>query len=78
MKVEIKYCTSWGYEPKAASLADELKSKYGDDLEAADLVPSSGGAFEVSLDGDLIYSKLKTGRFPVVKEVTDAIDAIMK
>ena len=51
-----------------------MKDKYGDGLEVADLVPSSGGAFEVSLDGDLIYSKLKTGSFPELKEVTDAID----
>ena len=43
-------------------------------MEAVDIVPSSGGAFEVSLDGDLIYSKLKTGRFPEPEEVTDAID----
>ena len=51
-----------------------MKGKYGDDLEAADLVASSGGAFEVSLDGELIYSKLKTGSFPEDKEITDAID----
>ncbi len=74
MKVEIKYCTSWGYEPKAASLAETLIGKYGDDLEAVDIVPSSGGAFEVSLDGDLIYSKLKTGSFPETEDITGAID----
>jgi hypothetical protein len=28
----------------------------------------------VSLDGDLIYSKLKTGRFPEEEEITGAID----
>ncbi len=27
-----------------------------------DLVPASGGRFEVSLDGDLLYSKAGTGR----------------
>ncbi len=53
-----------------------MEEKY-DDLEAVDQVPSSGGAFEISLDGDLIYSKLKTGRFPETEEVTDAIDATL-
>ncbi len=57
-------------------MAEILKGKY-DDLEAIDQVPSSGGAFEISLDGDLIYSKLKTGRFPETDEVTDAIDATL-
>jgi selenoprotein W-related protein len=28
------------------------------------LVPSSGGCFELSIDGELVYSKLKTGQFP--------------
>ncbi|MCA9247599.1 MAG: Rdx family protein [Planctomycetales bacterium] len=28
------------------------------------LVPSSGGRFEIELDGELIYSKLETGSFP--------------
>lgn len=55
-------------------MAELLKSKYKGKLEGVDLVPSSGGAFEVSVDGDLIYSKLKTGRFPEEKEITDAID----
>jgi len=50
-----------------------LKGKYKD-LNDVELVPSSGGAFEVSLDGKLIYSKLKSGRFPEDKELTEAVD----
>ena len=34
-----------------------------------ELVKSSGGVFEISLDGDLVYSKKATGRFPAWKEV---------
>ncbi len=29
-----------------------------------ELEPSSGGCFELTLDGDLVYSKLETGEFP--------------
>jgi len=28
------------------------------------LIPSSGGAFEVVVDGQQVYSKLETGSFP--------------
>jgi len=28
------------------------------------LIPSSGGCFELSVNGELLYSKLKTGKFP--------------
>jgi len=56
-------------------LADALKQKYGAAVKKVNLVPSSGGAFEVSLNGTLLYSKLETGRFPTPEQVTTAIDA---
>lgn len=33
------------------------------------LVPSKGGVFEVSVDGDLVYSKKATGRHPSYDEI---------
>ena len=39
------------------------------------LVESSGGAFEVSVDGHLLYSKLKTGRHAEPEEVVELIRA---
>jgi selT/selW/selH-like putative selenoprotein len=41
------------------------------ELAAADveLVESSGGVFEVSGDGKLLFSKKKLGRFPTDEEV---------
>ena len=33
-------------------------------IESVELVPDKGGCFELSLNGDLVYSKLKTGEFP--------------
>ena len=32
------------------------------------------GAFEVELDGTLIYSKLQTGRMPTEKEILNALE----
>ena len=34
------------------------------EIRALTLVPSSGGAFEVTVNGQKIYSKLQTGKFP--------------
>ena len=39
------------------------------DTAEIDLVKSSGGVFEITLDGELVYSKKQTGRFPSWKEV---------
>lgn len=38
-------------------------------------MPSDGGRFEVTLDGELIYSKLATGRHPAEAEILDLVRA---
>jgi len=38
-----------------------LKKHYGIDIE---LIGSTGGVFEVMVDGKLVYSKKVTGEFP--------------
>ncbi len=37
------------------------------------LVPAGGGCFELTVDGELIYSKLQTGKFPDEKWALDAV-----
>ncbi|MGB9594777.1 MAG: SelT/SelW/SelH family protein [Candidatus Poribacteria bacterium] len=60
---------------RAAGLADIVSNKFGNKVDV-DLIPSSGGVFEVSLDGNLIYSKQKTGRFPNQQEIDDIMSKI--
>lgn len=47
-------------------MSDRFSRIDGAEIE---LVKSSGGVFEITLDGDLVYSKKATGRFPTWKEV---------
>jgi selenoprotein W-related protein len=42
------------------------------------LIPSGGGCFELSINGDLVYSKLKTGQFPDEKWAVDAVGKHVK
>jgi selenoprotein W-related protein len=46
---------------RAVSLAALLKKHCDNEVE---LIPSTGGVFEVVVDGVLVYSKKKTGEFP--------------
>jgi len=55
MRIVIEYCVVWNYQPRATGLAAELKQLYPD--AEIRLVPSSGGVFEVTADGNLIFSK---------------------
>lgn len=47
-------------------MADVIRDETGIEPE---LIRSSGGAFEVTLDGELIYSKLQTGSFPDQRQI---------
>ena len=39
------------------------------------MIPSSGGCFELSVDGDLLYSKLETGEFPDEEKMVQEVGA---
>jgi selT/selW/selH-like putative selenoprotein len=51
------------------SLAGELLGRWAPIMRAVDLVSGSGGRFEVTLDGELLFSKHATRRFPKPGEV---------
>jgi selenoprotein W-related protein len=43
-------------------------------VSALNLVPSGGGCFELTANGELLYSKLKTGQFPDEQSIVDLLD----
>jgi selenoprotein W-related protein len=57
-------------------LAERVLSLMKQKITSLELQPSSGGCFEVTVDGNLIYSKLETGEFPNEQSVTDQIQAL--
>jgi selT/selW/selH-like putative selenoprotein len=52
-------------------LAAEIKDRFGVETE---IQPGSKGSFEVSLDGKLLFSKLKEHRFPEADEIFSKVD----
>jgi selT/selW/selH-like putative selenoprotein len=59
---------------QAVGLAAELAERYGREKVDVQLLPGSVGAFEVTIDGERIHSKRKTGGFPRYGDVPMAID----
>ncbi len=51
------------------SLAGELLSRWAPIMRAVELQSGNNGRFEVTLDGELLFSKKATGRFPKPGEV---------
>jgi selenoprotein W-related protein len=41
------------------------------------LVPGSGGIFEVTLDGQVLFSKAQTGRFPNPNEIEEKLESLL-
>lgn len=60
------------------SLTTDLLKEFEGQISALELIPSDGGRFEVSVNGELIYSKLATGRHATTSEVIEAVRARVK
>ena len=55
-----------------------MLTAYKQKIRELKLIPAGGGCFELSVNGDLVYSKLKTGQFPDEKWVVDAVGKHIK
>ena len=72
-QVEIEYCTQCRWLLRAAWLAQELLTTFEADLSAVSLQPSTGGIFEVRLNGAVLFNRKAEGRFPESKELKQLI-----
>ena len=54
-------------------MTESILKAFKRDIETFTLLPSDGGRFEVTVNGDLVFSKLKEGRFPEFDEVQPKI-----
>ena len=50
-------------------MATKLLTTYKKKITSFELVPDGGGCFELSVNGKLVYSKLKSGAFPNEQEM---------
>jgi selenoprotein W-related protein len=75
-RLEIEFCQVCKFHGRAFWLARELYDQRPDLADELVLIPSSGGAFQVRYDGDVVWDYKATGRFPEPKEVREAVLAI--
>jgi selenoprotein W-related protein len=59
------------------SLVGELLKEYEHVIESVALIPSDEGRFEVDVNGNLVFSKLKLNRHPEAGEVVKIISKIV-
>ena len=54
-------------------MTEKLLDEFLIKIEAITLVPSSGGVYEVTIDGDLVYSKTETGEHAEYEQVAGPV-----
>jgi len=74
MKIKLEFCIVWNYTPRAVSTVEDILEKYGKEITSIDLIPGTGGVFELYLDEVLIYSKLETGRHTNEGEILELME----
>lgn len=57
------------------SLTAEVLKAYEFQIERLELIPSHGGVFEFSVDGEVLYSKKETRRHAYAGEVMELLRA---
>lgn len=77
-RITITYCAQCQWLLRAGWMAQELLSTFGSDLGEVTLRPGSGGIFQITCDGDLIWDRKRDGGFPdaaaLKQRVRDKID----
>lgn len=71
--ITINYCTQCRWMLRAAWMAQELLSTFDGEIAELTLKPGTGGIFEVTADGKLIWSRKAAGRFPDIKELKQRV-----
>lgn len=72
--IEITYCRLCGWGLRAGWMAQELLTTFAEELGSVTLSPdTTGGVFEVRLDGEMIWSRKDKGRFPDIKEIKQQV-----
>lgn len=66
-RITIHYCTLCNWMLRSAWLAQELLNSFSTDLLEVSLRPANGGIFEIWVDGELIWERVRDGGFPEAK-----------
>lgn len=77
-RIVILYCTQCQWLLRAGWMAQELLSTFSTDLGEVVLQPGTGGIFQITYDGELVWDRKRDGGFPEAKvlkqRVRDRLD----
>ncbi|XP_025897209.1 migration and invasion enhancer 1 [Nothoprocta perdicaria] len=71
VRIVVVYCEPCGFAAAYEELASAVRDEFPDVAVEHRLGPT--GAFEIEINGQLVFSKLENGGFPYEKDLLDAI-----
>ena len=54
-------------------MTEQILGEYADYVDGLEIIPSDKSKFEVSINGELSFSKLATKRHPEMKEIREIL-----
>lgn len=77
-KIKIEYCTGWGYLARAVALTRNILTKHTNKITELNLIPSTDGVLEISVNDELVFSKKQLDRYPEKQEVEALVSQKIK
>ena len=69
MNIHIEFCEKWNYRPDFDRVSKQIKKIAPNAIIKGNSISPRSGAFEVSFNEKLIYSKFETGEFPQEQDI---------
>ncbi|KAL2295284.1 hypothetical protein Nmel_018447 [Mimus melanotis] len=74
VRIVVEYCEPCGFEATYQELASAVRDEYPD-IEIESRLGGTG-AFEIEINGQLVFSKLENGGFPYEKDVSTCLGVL--
>lgn len=71
--IAIEYCVQCRWLLRAAYFAQELLTTFEQEAGGILLVPSTGGRFDIRIEGAVVWSRAERNGFPDIKELKQLV-----
>jgi selenoprotein W-related protein len=72
-RIAISYCRQCNWMLRAAWMGQELLSTFAEEVGEVALIPGTGGIFEITVNGAVIWDRKSDGGFPDVKTLKQRV-----
>ena len=77
MTIHIEFCIKWNYGPEFDRVSKILKGIIPNCNITGNKTPPRSGAFEITINNDIVYSKFITSSFPTETELKKILNNLI-